>query len=192
MFFNQDILWKPKVGISFLCVIDGLRKAGDAPGHKIVVAVCVCVFVVVCLLLLLLLLLLLCCCCCCCCCCWWWFLLKLLAISLPKKGCPIFYKKGQPFFSPWSPKIEPKLCNLECFRLLPRTKQRYLRRFLTLGAPKSSQNIGIYNVFATPKKTHVAKTPLFATLWQDHMSEMLYFTVFFNHLLKKHWYLQCF
>ena len=27
--------------------IDGLRKAGDAPGHKIVVAVCVCVFVVV-------------------------------------------------------------------------------------------------------------------------------------------------
>ena len=28
-------------------VIDGLRKAGDAPGHKIVVAVCVCVFVFV-------------------------------------------------------------------------------------------------------------------------------------------------
>ena len=28
-------------------IIDGLRKAGDAPGHKIVVAVCVCVFVVV-------------------------------------------------------------------------------------------------------------------------------------------------
>ena len=27
--------------------IDGLRKAGDAPGHKIVVAVCVCVFVFV-------------------------------------------------------------------------------------------------------------------------------------------------
>ena len=27
--------------------IDGRRKAGDAPGHKIVVAVCVCVFVVV-------------------------------------------------------------------------------------------------------------------------------------------------
>ena len=23
--------------------IDGLRKAGDAPGHKIVVAVCVCI-----------------------------------------------------------------------------------------------------------------------------------------------------
>ena len=28
-------------------IIDGLRKAGDAPGHKIVIAVCVCVFVVV-------------------------------------------------------------------------------------------------------------------------------------------------
>ena len=28
-----------------MCIyIDGLRKAGDAPGHKIVVAVCVCVF----------------------------------------------------------------------------------------------------------------------------------------------------
>ena len=51
-------------------------------------------------------------------------------------------------------------------------------------APKSSQNIGIYDVFATPKKAHVAKTPLFATLWQDNMSEMLYFTVFLNHLLK--------
>ena len=52
-------------------------------------------------------------------------------------------------------------------------------------APKSSQNIGIYDVFATPKKAHVAKTPLFATVWQDNMSEMLYFTVFLNHLLKK-------
>ena len=78
-----------------------------------------------------------------------------------------------------------KHCNLQCFRLLPRTKQRYVRCFLTLGAPKSSQNIGIYDVFATPKKTHVAKTPLFATLWQDNMSEMLYFTVFLNHLFKK-------
>ena len=64
------------------------------------------------------------------------------------------------------------------------TKQRYVRRFLTLGAPKSSQNIGTYDVFATPKKAHVAKTPLFATLWQDRMSEMVYFTVFLNHLLK--------
>ena len=51
-------------------------------------------------------------------------------------------------------------------------------------APKSSQNIDIYDVFATPKKAHVAKTPLFATLWQDNMSEMLYFTVFLNHLVK--------
>ena len=64
------------------------------------------------------------------------------------------------------------------------TKQHYVRRFLTLRAPKSSQNIGIYDVFATPKKAHVAKTPLFATLWQDHTSEMLYFTVFLNYLLK--------
>ena len=30
----------------------------------------------------------------------------------------------------------------------------------------------------------VAKTPLFATLWQHNMSEMLYFTVFLEHLFK--------
>ena len=36
-----------KVPVTFRQIIDGLRKAGDAPGHKIVVAVCVCVFVVV-------------------------------------------------------------------------------------------------------------------------------------------------
>ena len=34
--------------------IDGLRKAGDAPGHKIVVAVCVCILLLLLLLLLLL------------------------------------------------------------------------------------------------------------------------------------------
>ena len=33
--------------VALALAIDGLRKAGDAPGHKIVVAVCVCVFVVV-------------------------------------------------------------------------------------------------------------------------------------------------
>ena len=42
--------------------IDGLRKAGDAPGHKIVIAVCVCVFVVVIVFIPSR------CSCCCCCC----------------------------------------------------------------------------------------------------------------------------
>ena len=51
-------------------------------------------------------------------------------------------------------------------------------------APKSSQNIGIYDVFATTQKASVAKTPLFATFWQHNMSEMLYFTVFLEHLFK--------
>ena len=51
-------------------------------------------------------------------------------------------------------------------------------------APKSSQNIGIYDVFATTKKWSVVKTPLFATLGQHNMSEMLYFAVFFERLLK--------
>ena len=35
-----------------------------------------------------------------------------------------------------------------------------------------------------PKKHSVAKTPLFATLWQDNMSEMLYFYSVLNHFLK--------
>ena len=55
-------------------------------------------------------------------------------------------------------------------------------------APKSSQNrgTGIFDVYdyAKPKTTSVAKTPLFATLSQHNMSEMLYFTVFLDHLLK--------
>ena len=51
-------------------------------------------------------------------------------------------------------------------------------------APKSSQNRGIFDVYAKPKTTSVAKTPLFATLSQHNMSEMLYFTVFLDHLLK--------
>ena len=51
-------------------------------------------------------------------------------------------------------------------------------------APKWSQNCGIFDVYAKPKTTSVAKTPLFATLSQHNMSEMLYFTVFLDHLLK--------
>ena len=48
--------------------IDGLRKAGDAPGHKIVVAVCVCVFVVVVVVV-------------------FFFLLLLLLLSLSSSSC---------------------------------------------------------------------------------------------------------
>ena len=51
-------------------------------------------------------------------------------------------------------------------------------------APKSSQNIGIYNVFATAQKVSVVKTPLFAILWQHNMSEILYFTVILEYMLK--------
>ena len=50
--------------------------------------------------------------------------------------------------------------------------------------PKSSPNIGIYDVFATTKKASVAKTPLFATLWQHSMSEIVYFTMFLARLFK--------
>ena len=121
----------------------------------------------------------------------------------------IYHKRNEHAKHPWHSVIFPlqvqklkfnvcikkrlKHCNLQCFRLLPRTKQRYFRCFLTLRAPKSSQNSGIYDVFATPKKAHVAETPLFATLWQDNMSEMLsVFYSVFEPPLKKHWYLQCF
>ena len=48
-------------------------------------------------------------------------------------------------------------------------------------APKSSQNRGIFDVYAKPKTTSVAKTPLFATLSQNNMSEMLYLTVFLDY-----------
>ena len=51
-------------------------------------------------------------------------------------------------------------------------------------APKSSQNRGTFVVYAKPKIISVAKIPLFATLPQHNMSEMLYFTVFFDRLLK--------
>ena len=51
-------------------------------------------------------------------------------------------------------------------------------------APKSSQGRGIFDVYAKPKTTSIAKTPLFGTLSQHNMSEMLYFTVFLVHLLK--------
>ena len=44
--------------------------------------------------------------------------------------------------------------NLQCFLFLPRI-QHYLQCFLTLRPPKSSQNIGIYDVFATTKKKQV-------------------------------------
>ena len=48
-------------------------------------------------------------------------------------------------------------------------------------APKSSR---IFDVYAKPERTSVAKTPLFATLSQHNMSEMLYFTMFLDYLLK--------
>ena len=51
-------------------------------------------------------------------------------------------------------------------------------------APKSRQNIGNYDVFAIPQKASVEKRPLFATLSQHNMSEMMYFTVFLDNLLK--------
>ena len=145
--------------------------------------------------------------CCCCCCCWWWWrwwwwfleslsllLLLLLvvvvvvvlakAISLPKKGCPIKKKRGSPFSHPEAPKSNQNTVIWSVFGSYQEQNNAIYDVFLPWGAPKSSQNIGIYNVFETPKKAHVAKTALFATLWQDHMSEMLYFTVFLNRLLK--------
>ena len=53
-------------------------------------------------------------------------------------------------------------------------------------APKSSQNRGIFDVYAKPKTTSVAKTPLFATLSQHNMSEILYFTVYLQRFVKTH------
>ena len=48
IFFGRKFIASETTTFFFLLIfIDGLRKAGDAPGHKIVVAFCVCVFVVV-------------------------------------------------------------------------------------------------------------------------------------------------
>ena len=44
-------------------------------------------------------------------------------------------------------------------------------------APKSSQNRGIFDVYAKPKATSVAKTPLFATLSQHNMSVFSIYSV---------------
>ena len=70
------------------------------------------------------------------------------------------------------------------FSVPTKNKTALFAMFSLPRVPKSSQNIGIYDVFATTKNASVAKTPLFATLWQHNMSEMLYFTVFLEHLLK--------
>ena len=66
------------------------------------------------------------------------------------------------------------------FSVPTKNKTALFAMFSLPRAPKSSQNIGFYDVLATAKNASVAKTPLFATLWQHNMSEMLYFTVFWN------------
>ena len=70
------------------------------------------------------------------------------------------------------------------FSVPAKNKTALFAMFSLPRAPKSRQNSGFYDVFATAKNASVAKTPLFATLWQHNMSEKLYFTVFLEHLLK--------
>ena len=58
-------------------------------------------------------------------------------------------------------------------------------------ASKWSKNRGLFDVYAKPKTTSVAKTPLFATLSQHNMSEMLFsktlvFSVFCENTCMKH------
>ena len=62
------------------------------------------------------------------------------------------------------------------FSVPTKNKTALFAMFSIPRAPKSSQNIGIYDVFATTKNA--------SALWQHNMSEMLYFTVFLEHLLK--------
>ena len=70
------------------------------------------------------------------------------------------------------------------FSIPTKNKTALFAMFSLPRAPKSSQNIGFYDVLVTAKNASVAKTPLFATLWPHNMSEMLYFTVFLEHLFK--------
>ena len=78
------------------------------------------------------------------------------------------------------------------FSVPTKNKTALFAMFSLPRAPKSSQNIGFYDVLATAKNASVAKTPLFATLWQHNMSEMLFFYSVFGTPFQKHWYLQCF
>ena len=120
----------------------------------------------------------------------------------------IYHKRNEHAKHPWYSVIFPlqvpklkfnvcikkrlKHCNLQCFRLRPRTKQRHLRCFLTLGAPKSNQNIGIYDVFGnTQKSTRSKNTAICDTLARQHVRNAVFYSVF-EPPLKKHRYLQCF
>ena len=64
-----------------------------------------------------------------------------------------------------------------------KSKAMLFTMFFHPEAPKSSQNSGNYNVFAIPKQASIEKRPLFATLSQHNMSEMVYFTELLDHLL---------
>ena len=80
------------------------------------------------------------------------------------------------------------------FSVPTKNKTALFAMFSLPRAPKSSQNIGFYDVLATAKNASVAKTSLFATLWQHNMSEIrnaVFYSVF-GTPFQKHWYLQCF
>ena len=84
-----------------------------------------------------------------------------------------------------------KHCNLQCFRLLPRTKQRYLRCFFTLGAPKEPKH-GYLRCFCnTQKSTRSKNAAICDTLARQHVRNAVFYSVF-EPPLKRHWYLQCF
>ena len=51
-------------------------------------------------------------------------------------------------------------------------------------SPKIEPKHWYLRCFQTTKKASVAKTPLFATLWQHNMSEIVYFTMFLARLFK--------
>ena len=99
----------------YLGEIDGLRKAGDAPGHKIVVAGCVCILLLLLLSLSLLLLLLL------------FLSWACYVVPCGAGNDHLFCPTGT---GPQDITTSIKHCNLQCFLFPPRTKQRYLRCFL--------------------------------------------------------------
>ena len=144
----------------FLNSIDGLRKTGDAPGHKprlLLLVVLRILLVVVGS-------------------CKSYIIVKkglpdlkkkgatlfltlkppnrAKTVVLPKKGCPIFFKNGQPFFSPWSPQIEPKPWYLRDFCNNQKSTCSKNTAICDALAKQQARNAIFYSVFEPPLKTY--------------------------------------
>ena len=84
-----------------------------------------------------------------------------------------------------------KRCNLHCFLLPPRTKQRYLRCFLFL-KPQNRAKHWYLRCFRNNQKSKCSQnTAICDTLATQHVRNAVFYSVF-GTPSQKPWYLQCF